>query len=115
MYQLKYYYVLLFFLIQKPQIIVRGKFDKKVDLYIRDLWHKIDARWNSPKCRWKFNKIEVDDKHYKYKTVDRNNFGLSILQFESKHIGKYQCVISTTEEAIVLVTVTVTSKYAGMS
>ena len=115
----------LFFFTQEPNIVVRGKFDKKVDLYIRDLWHKIDVGRKSPKCQWKLNgdEIEVDDIHYKCKTVDRNNFGLSILRFESEHIGEYQCVILTEEEAIVQpavvsVAVTVTaesSKYAGMS
>ena len=82
---------------------MRGKFDKKVELYIRDLWLKIDAGRKSPKCQWKINgdEIEVDDEHYKCETVDRNNFKLSISRFDRKHIGEYECIILTTEEAIV--------------
>ena len=73
-----------------------------MDLCVRDLWFKIDHSRKPPKYQWKFNdhEINVDDEHYKCRTI-RNNFELSILRFESKHIGKYECVISTVEEAIV--------------
>ena len=82
---------------------MKGRFGKNVELCIRDLWLKIDAGRKSPKCQWKINgdEIEVDDGHYKCETVDRNDFKLSISRFDSNHIGEYECIILTTEEAIV--------------
>ena len=73
-----------------------------MDLCIRDLWFKIEHSRETPKCQWKFNghEVKVDNEHYKCKT-SRNSFELSILRFESKYIGEYECVISTAEEAIV--------------
>ena len=88
-------------LLQKPHILEKGYSDEDVHVCIKDLLFKIKDGRKSPKCElWLGGKrISEADKRYsvEYK-IDKNVFELSILHFESKLKGVYECVVSTAEE-----------------
>ena len=85
---------------QEPHTLVRGKFGERV-LCIKDLLFKTKSCRKSPKCQLKFNgnEIKVDDERYECKSI-KNTFEFSISQFESKHVGEYECVVSTAEPIV---------------
>ena len=90
-----------------------GKPGKKVDICIKDLLFKVkDGRASKYEWRVDGEKIDSDDEHYRdesdYKDEsDKNTYKLSILQFDSKLKGIYECVVSTAEEPIVSTSVEV--------
>lgn len=89
---------------------MKGKYGNRVDLHVKDLQLKVEDGREPPKCQWKVNGDEIiaDGEHYVIECQnDKNAFKLSILLFESKHIGKYECIVSTVEEPILSTAVTV--------
>ena len=98
--------------------------DKEVRLCIKDLLFKVKGS-RASEYEWRVDgkKIESDGEYYKdesdYKDgSDKNTFGLSIIQYESKFEGKYECIVSTTEEPIMSTSVEIivySGKCAGMS
>ena len=95
---------------------MKGTYGKKVHLCVKDLLFKVKDNRPS-ECEWRFDgeKIESDE-HYKNES-DKKTHKLSILHFENRFKGKYECVISTTEEPIVSTAVEVIvdcGKCAGM-
>ena len=94
----------MYSLIQEPHIFKKGKASRKVYLCIDNLLFKIKDGRKSPVCEWWFDddKIEPDDEHYKHKNDNiRMSFELSILHFQSKLKGAYQCIVSTAESPAV--------------
>ena len=96
---------------------------------IKDLLFKVKDAQMSPKCQWKLgdkiiagdgdeiktddvvqpgDKIEAGYKNYNCKKGN-NTFELSISQFKTNYVGKYECIISPAKECTVQPTVVSTA------
>ena len=86
-------------LLQKPHILEKGYLGGVVNLCIKDLLFKIKDGQKSPKCELRLDgkRISEADEHCSVE-YNKNVFELSIVNFESKLKGVYECVVSTAEE-----------------
>ena len=115
-------FTLIIIHVQEPHILVKGNPDKEVHLCVKDLLFKVKDGQTSPKYEWRVDEEKIisdgvlykDESDYKMER-DKNTYKLSILKFDSKLEGKYECVVSTSEEPIVSTYVIFyPGKYAGM-